>query len=1198
MSTSGSGERRIRATGFRRAPAGTERAPARAAPPPRAADPPAPPGGGSGAHAAADAGLVLADALRDAAVAACRDAQAIDERVAAAEEQYREALAAIDDPPAMKELASRAAALERAARRRGKVGKLKAAQRRAHAASDAAGVTDPAACVARVVELERATATAVDPGLRSDPPPLWWLFAQSKLDAFCADLATARALTKRYRDTLRRRATETRDRTVRTLREEREERKLRWQRERALLQPRWAAAAAAAEAVQPGWADARWDDWTLPARPLGRVRVGTLRFPHRDAPWTMPLLWRCPSGPPLLLETDGHPRGLQHTLVPLVVRVLASLPAGAVETTLVDPVGLTETFSPLMHLGEYDARLLGERVVVEARDIEELLEDLTRHVAHVNAAFLRGSFRTLEEHNAHAGSTATPYRLLVVAGFPERFSAEAVKRLATIAERGPAAGVIVVVHRNRATELPYGAELGPLAAASLRIAPAAIDAWNAWDAPAELTAPTCRAHWELAADDGLDLRVEARADATRFGRLLERIGTATGGSRDRAVGMDDVLRRYAGEIADSPARHAGAPPIPRVGEPDSWWRGSTADGIVLPLGPASARATQTLVLGRKGTTRHHVLVAGTTGSGKSTLLRTLITVGAMIYPPEELRFALIDFRNGVGFEIFASERHPLLHADTIVVDCEREKGIHLLDGLIAEMRDRERTIRAVTEREGRPVDDLAEYRRVTGAQMPRVLVLADEFQVLTEGHDRVSEAANARLRTLAKQGRASGIHLLLASQTIRGSGLDEDVKKQAVVRIALQLSDVAESEALFSERNTAAAALAQPGAAILNASPSRASDANEPFVVGLSDEPYMDAFLAGLAARGAGRPRTTRVLDGTGPTRLERSLTVARLLGRAAAPAAEEAETAPAAGAPRVRANFGPRAARTPAPAPSPPGGVRFGGAPPRAACAFGSAAPGVLDVRVALGDPTSLRPPEPETLERRSAASLLHVGGGSEHALGVLGGLVLGWLRSCGPGTGPVVTVLDCLRDEHTAEVRAAVAASADGRVAWLRGRAIGPWLVAAAAELDARRTDETERAPHLIAVLGLERADDLREPEERSFDPAGDDAPPTPAKAFQALLVHGPRTGLHAAVWAEAAGTLGRMLGYGMRDELGWVLAHRLDARGSETIVGSAAAAELADGRALLVRPGGESEVLSVLLAPEDPADLRRLLAEAVGR
>ena len=56
--------------------------------------------------------------------------------------------------------------------------------------------------------------------------------------------------------------------------------------------------------------------------------------------------------------------------------------------------------------------------------------------------------------------------------------------------------------------------------------------------------------------------------------------------------------------------------------------------------------------------------------------------------------------------------------------------------------------------------------------MPRLLLIIDEFQVLFDGDDRLVDESVELLETISRQGRASGVHLLLSSQTTTGvSGL-------------------------------------------------------------------------------------------------------------------------------------------------------------------------------------------------------------------------------------------------------------------------------------------------------------------------------------------------------------------------------------------------------------------------------------------
>ena len=1130
---------------------------------------------------------VAQDLARLAAETRARAAR-LDAQIAEAEATAARDIHAITDPRGAVQTRALAERVEAVARARGKWIAVDSARKAARAV-DAARPETPEACAERIDQYHERMSQLVEPGVRSKPRLLWWTFPHAALRDFFTDLRAVEQLMAHHHRQARQRIERLRDRRVAQLRRDRDKARSGWLARCDELRSAWEAAAAAANTAQPPLTSPVWDALSLPEVPRRFVRIGTARYLADDAPWTMPVLWHCPSGPSLVLQSARRTPGMSQRMVALITRILAGLPAGSAEVTLIDPVGLTDTFSPLMHLRDYDKALLGERVLVESRDIEQFLEDMTRHIALVTASYLGGSFKTLEEHNAHAGTVVTPYRVVAIADFPERFTAEAIKRLVTIAGRGPAAGVILVLNHDCSAELPYGADVRPLLDRCLVAGDRETIARPSWDSERPVTAHSLNVKeldgYALEADDGLELRVDSRATATRFGRILEAIGTGTAAARESAVSMTDVLADYRRQIADSPARHEDVPPMPDPADPRTWWRGSTEQAIVVPLGPAGARSTQTLVLGRKRTTEHHVLVAGSTGSGKSTMLRTLITVAAMTYGPDELRFSLIDFRNGVGFEIFASGAHPLIHADAIITDCEREKGIHLLDGLIAEMRRRERVIRAATERRGMPIDDLAEYRRFTGEKLPRILVIADEFQVLTDGDDAIATEANRRLTMLAKQGRASGIHLLLASQTLLGSGLATDVRKQAVVRIGLKLDAINESEALFADGNTAAAAISETGKAIMNTSPLRAADTNRMFTVGLSDEDYMAAFLAGLRERGAGLPHTTRILDGTGPTEFLESMVLERVLRRSLRGGVGAPGGAGPGGA-AGRAGEGPRLRHTFRKA----GAAEAPVAGPVAR--LGTTSRVVLEVPVGMGDPTSLRAPEPTVVERVTGANLLHIGGGEAAAVGVAAGFLLSWVHACGSGDGPIVTVLDALRDADSATVRAGVERGAGSRIRWLRGRGIDAALVALEAERAARADEEHDSAPHLVMVLGLQRTN-LRAPSPMAY---GAEEEVTPRLAFERLITSGPRVGMHVAAWADTPTAATKLLSFEMRGDFGFVLAHRMDLSASEVLLGSRAATNLADGRAALKTPDGSVEVLSVL-TPPDAATLARLLAKELG-
>ncbi len=84
------------------------------------------------------------------------------------------------------------------------------------------------------------------------------------------------------------------------------------------------------------------------------------------------------------------------------------------------------------------------------------------------------------------------------------------------------------------------------------------------------------------------------------------------------------------------------------------------------------------------------------------------------------------------------------------------------------------------------VKDLSDYRK--HEKMPRLIVVVDEFQVLfSDKSTQVKGSVERSLNTLLKKGRSYGVHLVLATQTMRGGEIDSSIKAQIANRIALPM---------------------------------------------------------------------------------------------------------------------------------------------------------------------------------------------------------------------------------------------------------------------------------------------------------------------------------------------------------------------------------------------------------------------------
>lgn len=649
-----------------------------------------------------------------------------------------------------------------------------------------------------------------------------------------------------------------------TFEAERQQFQRRQQETQRQMVERWTAGVAAmaeevnqvrsvAETLYPSWSSPEWESWR-PATDLPAcLRLGEFRVRHEPAgalasglgngshapgngrsagvDWSLPALVEFPQHASVLLRAGGAVREQAIGAVQaLMLRLLTTIPPGRIRFTIIDPLGLGESFAAFMHLADHDAAIVGGRIWTETEQIERRLSELTEEMEMVIQSCLRNEFATLEEYNAVVGQVAQPYRYLVVANFPANFSEAAVKRLNRIASAGARCGVHLLLTADPAQPLPREAALAELYGRCVQLACEG-NVWRQVDG----ALPT------------LPLTLDAPPESGRFTRLVKRIGELSVGARRVEVPFDAI-----------------APPA------GQWGQGDSRRGIDIPLGVAGTRR-QFLRLGQ-GTSQHG-LVAGRTGSGKSTLLHALITNLALHYGPDELELYLIDFKKGVEFKTYAA--HDLPQARVVAVESDREFGLSVLERLDAELRDRGQTFRNAG------VQDIAAFRAAQpSARMPRALLVIDEFQEFFVEDDRVAQDAMLLLDRLVRQGRAFGVHVLLGSQTLGGAySLARSTLGQMAVRIALQCSEN-DAHLILSEENSAARLLSRPGEAIYNDANGQ-TGGNQPFqVVWLGDarrDELLEQLHAHWQSHGYRRRQPLVVFEGHMPAALEHN---PLLLGR------------------------------------------------------------------------------------------------------------------------------------------------------------------------------------------------------------------------------------------------------------------------------------------------------------------------------
>ena len=182
----------------------------------------------------------------------------------------------------------------------------------------------------------------------------------------------------------------------------------------------------------------------------------------------------------------------------------------------------------------------------------------------------------------------------------------------------------------------------------------------------------------------------------------------------------------------------------------------------------------------------HLLIAGTTGSGKSVCMNSLIL--SLIYKatPEEVRLIMVDPKM-VELGIYNGIPHLFI---PVVTDPKKAAGA--LQWSVVEMMKRYRLFADVGVR------DLSGYnayqRRCGGETIPQVVIVIDELADLMLVASKEVEESICRV---AQMGRASGMHLVIATQRPSADVITGLMKANIPSRIAFAVSSAMESRIIL-----------------------------------------------------------------------------------------------------------------------------------------------------------------------------------------------------------------------------------------------------------------------------------------------------------------------------------------------------------------------------------------------------------------
>ncbi|MEL7105862.1 MAG: DNA translocase FtsK 4TM domain-containing protein [Pseudomonadota bacterium] len=214
----------------------------------------------------------------------------------------------------------------------------------------------------------------------------------------------------------------------------------------------------------------------------------------------------------------------------------------------------------------------------------------------------------------------------------------------------------------------------------------------------------------------------------------------------------------------------------------------------------------------------HLLIAGTTGSGKSVAINTMIMSLLYKLTPEECRLIMIDPKM---LELSVYDGIPHLLSPVVT---DPKKAVVALKWVVGEMEERYRKmskmgVRNIEGYNGRVADALAkdemfsrtvqtgfddetgdpvfETEEFAPEKMPFIVVIVDEMADLMMVAGKEIEAC---IQRLAQMARASGIHLIMATQRPSVDVITGTIKANFPTRISFQVTGKIDSRTILGEQ--------------------------------------------------------------------------------------------------------------------------------------------------------------------------------------------------------------------------------------------------------------------------------------------------------------------------------------------------------------------------------------------------------------
>nr|WP_245731057.1 DNA translocase FtsK [Rubrimonas cliftonensis] len=325
-----------------------------------------------------------------------------------------------------------------------------------------------------------------------------------------------------------------------------------------------------------------------------------------------------------------------------------------------------------------------------------------------------------------------------------------------------------------------------------------------------------------------DYGVRGEIGAVRPGPVvtLYELEPAPGTKASRVIGLSDDIARsmcaVATRVSTVPGRNVIGVELPNDRREKVFLREMLASPVYEDAGYRLALALGKDIAGEPVVANlarmPHLLIAGTTGSGKSVAINTMILSLLYRLAPEECRLIMIDPKM---LELSVYDGIPHLLSPVVT---DPKKAVVALKWTVAEMEDRYRKMSKLGVRNidgynarvaeahargepftrtvqtgfddvtGEPVFETEEF---APEKLPYIVVIVDEMADLMMVAGKEIEACVQRLAQMA---RASGIHIIMATQRPSVDVITGTIKANFPTRISFQVTSKIDSRTILGEQ--------------------------------------------------------------------------------------------------------------------------------------------------------------------------------------------------------------------------------------------------------------------------------------------------------------------------------------------------------------------------------------------------------------